>query len=90
MRFALDPSGRAFVAGRASDCGKGIHVDEINLAGNRVGTKRLACNANLDLKSASAMGHDLILAGKHTGAVDFGNEAIAASDGGFLLRMAAQ
>ena len=89
LRLALDPSGRAFVAGRASDCGKGIHVDEINLAGDNLGAKGIACSANLDLKSAAALGHDLLLAGGNTGAVDFGNGTTTSTNGGFLLRMIA-
>ena len=87
LRLALDPSGRAFVAGRASDCGKGIHVDEINLAGDNLGSKGIACGANLELKSAAAIGHDLLLGGGNTGAVDFGNGTTASTSGGFLLRM---
>ncbi|EPX54975.1 hypothetical protein D187_009714 [Cystobacter fuscus DSM 2262] len=89
--MALDPSGRAFLAGRAADCAGGIRIEEINLAGDPLGTKRLGCGGNLAARDAAALGHDLVLLGAYSGANDFGNGTRTDADGSgtFLLRMSA-
>jgi hypothetical protein len=89
--MALDPSGRAFLVGKGG-CAGGLLIEELNLAGNALGTRLLGCGTDdLSATGAAALGHDLVLMGRYSGATDFGNgtRTSADSSGSFLLRMAA-
>jgi len=87
QRLAVDPAGRAFVAGSSAAC-PGLHVQGLNLAGEPVGSAKLACDSKLSVSQMVAFGDDLIVGGGHEGAVDFGRGLAANQEqGGFLLRL---